>query len=267
MNTFVGILIGTIIIIASFYFENGDPKWIVSFTAILVVIGGSSIATIAGSNLNDIKTIPKLFKIAFSELHYDSKRIVDKIVFLSTKARRDGALSLENDLDNINEPFLKRLIQYVIDGVDKDNYEKICETELNYIIERHEKYIDIFQRIAGFSPTMGVLGTIISLITTLASTSTEPADLIQRIAFAFITTFWGIFMANFVWIPIADKLRNRHNAEIQIYQMMVDGVHGIVSGEVPSVIKSRLTGFYPNSEIKKNMDIKYKFSTLKKGKK
>ena len=267
MNTLFGILTGTLIIIASFYFENGDPIWIVSFTAILVVIGGSIIATIAGSNLKDIKNIPNIFKIAFSEVNYNYENIINKIVFLSTKARRDGALSLESELDNINEPFFRKLVQYVIDGVDKDNYEKICETELNYISDRHETNIDIFQRIAGFSPTMGVLGTIISLITTLASTSNDPAELIQRIAFAFITTFWGIFMANFVWIPIADKLRNRHNAEIQVYQMMIDGVYGIVSGEVPSVVRVRLTGFYPTGQFELKSPQKNKFSTLKKGKK
>lgn len=265
MITVIGILLGSIVVVSSFYFEDGNPIWILSGTAILVVVGGSIIATIAGSNNKDLKKIPSLFKIAFSDLNYNNQKIIDQIVYLSSKARKDGALSLESELDKIEEPFLKKLIQYVIDGVEKETYEKLCETELNFLTDRHETYIDVFQRTAGFSPTMGVLGTIIALITTLANTSDEPSTLIQRIAFAFITTFWGIFMANFVWIPIADKLRNRHNAEIQVFQMMIDGVYGIVSGEVPSVIKARLAGFFPTNDQHKILNERVKFSTLKKG--
>jgi len=264
MNTLFGILFGTIIVISLFYFEDGNPIWIVSWSAILIVVGGAIIATIAGSNFNDLKKIPKLIKIAFSDLEYQNQRIINQIVYLSTKARKDGVLSLESDLENIKEPFLRKLIQYSIDGVEKETYEKLCETELNFLTDRHETYIDVFQRIAGFSPTMGVLGTIIALITTLASSSEDPSILIQRIAFAFITTFWGIFMANFVWIPIADKLRNRHNAEMQVFQMMIDGVYGIVSGEVPSIIKARLAGFFPINNQHKILNERAKFSTLKK---
>lgn len=265
MNTIIGIVFGIVVVITSFYFEDGSPYWVLSWTAILVVVGGAMFATFAGSNWKEIKKIPKLIKISFKSVEYDNQRYIDLLVYLATKARKDGLLTLEQDLDKVDNPFLKKIIKYAIDGVDKKTYEKLCQTELNYITDRHDVYIDIFQRLAGFSPTMGVLGTIIALITTLANSADEPSLLIQRIAFAFITTFWGIFMANFVWLPIADKLRNMHNSEIQIYQMMIDGVYGIIVGEVPSVIRARLAGFYPTNDQHKILNERAKFQTLKKG--
>lgn len=265
MNTLIGIFLGVIIVISAFYFEGGNPYWVISLSAILVVVIGSFLATFAGTNWNEVKKVPKLIKIAFTSKNYDNQKYIDLLVFLATKARKDGVLTLESQLDKIEEPFLRKIVQYSIDGVDRETYERICRAELNYITDRHEVYIDFFQRLAGFSPTMGVLGTIIALITTLATSSEEPNMLIQRIAFAFITTFWGIFMANFFWLPIADKLRNRHNEEMQVFQMMVDAVFGIVVGEVPSVIKSRLAGFYPTKEQYKILNERAKYRALKKG--
>jgi len=235
MNTVISIFLGVVIVFSSFYFEGGSPYWVLSWTATLVVIGGAILATLAGSNLSEIRKLPQLIKVAFTTKRYDYQKQIDLIVFLSTKARKDGVLTLESELDKVKDPLLRKIIQYAIDGVEKETYEKLCETELNYITDRHEVYIDLFQRLAGFSPTMGVLGTIIALITTLANAAEEPNLLIRKIAFAFITTFWGIFMANFFWLPISDKLRSKHNEEMQVLQMMVDGVYGIVVGEVPSV--------------------------------
>jgi len=267
MNTLIGITLGIAIVISAFYFEGGNPYWVVSLSAILIVVVGSFLATLAGTNWGEFKKVPKLLKIAFTTKDYDNQKYIDLLVFLATKARKDGVLTLESDLDKIKEPFLKKIVQYSIDGVDKETYERICRAELNYITDRHEVYIDFFQRLAGFSPTMGVLRTIIALITTLATSAEVPNMLITRIAFAFITTFWGIFMANFFWLPIADKLRNRHIEEMQVFQMMVDGVYGIIVGEVPSVIKSRLAGFYPSNEQYKILNERAKFKGLKKGNK
>ena len=265
MNTVISIFLGVVIVFSSFYFEGGSPYWVLSWTATLVVIGGAILATLAGSNLSEIRKLPQLIKVAFTTKRYDYQKQIDLIVFLSTKARKDGVLTLESELDKVKDPLLRKIIQYAIDGVEKETYEKLCETELNYITDRHEVYIDLFQRLAGFSPTMGVLGTIIALITTLANAAEEPNLLIRKIAFAFITTFWGIFMANFFWLPISDKLRSKHNEEMQVFQMMVDGVYGIVVGELPSVIRARLSGFYPTQEQFKILNERAKFKSLKKG--
>ena len=143
---------------------------------------------------------------------------------------------------------MRKLFQVAIDGADPDTIQKVSESEIEYITERHLANINLFNKLGGFSPTMGIIGTVMGLISTLASAGSEPKVLIHHIASAFIATMWGIFMANIVWLPIADKLRNLHTEEIQMLQVMVDGVYSVQLGETPSVIRAKLVGAFPLSQ-------------------
>lgn len=245
MGTLVSILIGILIVVLSFIFEGGDIIWITMPSAILVVVGGSIAATAAGTNGPVLKRIPSLVFRAYTGNSIEIEKVQKTIIQLAIKIRRDGVLSVEDKIERIEPAFLKKMLLLVLDGIDKETYQNIAESELSYITERHEENIDIFRRLGGFSPTMGVLGTIMALITALATSSDDPAGMIRRIAFAFITTLWGIFMANLVWIPIADKLQNLHNEEMVHNQMIIDGVYGIVAGENPRIIRSRIASALP----------------------
>lgn len=217
-------------------------------SAILIVVGGSIAATAAGTNGKTLSKLPELIFKAFSGNNFKIEKVQKDIIEIAVKVRRDGILTLEDRIDSIDPPFLRKMLYLVLDGVDKETYVDIAESEITYLTERHEQNIDIFRRIGGFSPTMGVMGTIMALITTLATSSDEPELMIRRIAFAFITTLWGIFMANLVWLPIADKLQNIHNEEVLHNQMIIDGVYGIVSGENPRIVRSRLATALPVSD-------------------
>lgn len=243
MNTIIGIILGIAIVILSFSMEGGELGWIAIPSAILLVVIGTLVVTLAGTNLTRILILPHLVAKAIKGNRFDHEVMIRDIVHYAVKAKRDGLLSLEKEVDNIESQFLKKIMFLCIDGIDKETYDHICESELLHLSERHEQNVDIFQRMAGFSPTMGVLGTIMALITTLANAGDDPDQMIRRIAFAFITTLWGIFMANMVWHPIADKLRNMHVEEMQTYKMMVDGVYGIICGENPRIVRSRLAAF------------------------
>jgi chemotaxis protein MotA len=217
-------------------------------SAILVVVGGSIAATAAGTNGKTLSRLPELTIKAFSGNNFDIDKIQKDIIEIAIKVRRDGILTLEDRIESIEPPFLRKMLYLVLDGVDKETYLNIAESELAYLTERHEQNIDIFRRIGGFSPTMGVMGTIMALITTLATSSDEPEQMIRRIAFAFITTLWGIFTANLIWLPLADKLQNLHNEEMLHSQMIIDGVYGIVGGENPRIVRSRLASALPVSD-------------------
>jgi len=154
-------------------------------------------------------------------------------------------LALDKYLANAYHPFMKKLFQNCIDGADPDSLKKIVELDIYNMTERHQQNINLFIKMGGYSPTMGIIGTVMGLISALASAGSEPTELIHHIASAFIATMWGIVMANIVWLPIGDKLKVLHDEEIQIMQIIAEGVEAVLKGDMPIVIKSKLTGTLP----------------------
>jgi len=260
MNTFTGIVLGILILVIAFVYEGGSPDSIFMIAPMLVVIGGTLMATMAGSTWSQFSKIPHLINIALNRNSPDHEGVLEEIITYSTIARREGKLVLDDKIDEIKEPFLQKLFRLYADGTNVDAYNNISESELQNITDRHDNNIELFKRMGGFSPTMGIIGTVMGLITTLSSAGDEPTVLIQRIAFAFIATLWGIMMANLVWLPIADKLRTLHNEEIKSYEIMIDGVYGLFAGDVPSLIQKRLASFYPISEQQGIMSKRFVYS-------
>ena len=143
---------------------------------------------------------------------------------------------------------MRKLFKICIDGADSEGMQQIAENEIEYITLRHNSNIDFFIKLGGYSPTMGIIGTVMGLISTLASAGSEPTIMIKHISTAFIATLWGIVMANLVWLPIGDKLKNLHKKEIQIFQVMLDGVQSIQVGENPSVVRAKILSAFPISK-------------------
>ena len=113
---------------------------------------------------------------------------------------------------------------------------------------RHNTFISMFNKMGGYAPTMGIIGTVMGLIMTLANAGKDPNTLIHSIASAFIATLWGIFSANLLWLPIADKLKQCHLEEKYMMEVSLEGVMAIQSGEIPSIVKSRLMSLLPQKE-------------------
>lgn len=247
-STLIGIVIGVCAIFGAFLWEGGSTHSLFLLPAITIVIGGTIAAGLAGSSFAQIGRIFPLIKITFSNRKTDVEEIISQIVILSAISRKDGILSIENKLDSILNPFLRKMIQVIIDGADPQALLAISDSEIMHINERHQANIGFFTKLGGYSPTMGIIGTVMGLISTLASAGQDPQVLIRHIASAFIATLWGIFMANIVWLPIADRLKNLHNEELQENQVMIDGCLAMASGETPSMILSRLVGFFPLSK-------------------
>ena len=126
--------------------------------------------------------------------------------------------------------------------------ESIAYGEMKAMQGRHDAYISMFNKMGGYAPTMGIIGTVMGLIMTLANAGKDPNTLIHSIASAFIATLWGIFSANLLWLPIADKLRQCHLEEKYMMEVSLEGVMAIQSGEIPSIVKSRLMSLLPQKE-------------------
>lgn len=252
-STLFGILIGLVAIFGAFLMEGGTIDALFLLPAMIIVFGGTFAAGLAGSSWKQMARLPALFWLSVNPPKYDMEAIINQIVAFSTMARRNGILSLENQLNKVKHPFLRKLLEICIDGSDPETLEHMVETEISHITHRHKQNINLFLKMGGYSPTMGIIGTVMMLILTLASAGSDPNLLIRHIASAFIATMWGILMANIVWLPIGDKLRAMHEEEMRILQVMHDGIYAMLLGEIPSVIKSRLVSAFPLSEQQRLM--------------
>ena len=154
---------------------------------------------------------------------------------------------MEKELETIEDEFLKRGLQLVIDGAREESVKQIMETELDNIEERHKAGIDIFVSMAGFAPAFGMIGTLIGLIQMLRALE-DPTQIGQGMAVALITTFYGSFLANLVFIPLAGKLKRRSKLEIQIKELIFNGIMGILNGENPRMIQDTLATYLRSSE-------------------
>ncbi|MBK9249403.1 MAG: MotA/TolQ/ExbB proton channel family protein [Ignavibacteria bacterium] len=247
-STLIGIVLGTLAIFGSFMLEGGtfDSLWVLP--AIVIVLGGTLAATLAGSSFEQFKRIPRLISIAFFPPKFEIQAIINQIVNFSAIARREGILGLERRKEEIKHPFLRKLLEVSIDGADPAALLQTAETDMDFITERHLANISLFTKMGGYSPTMGIIGTVMGLISSLAAAGSEPTVLIHHIATAFIATMWGIFMANIIWLPLGDKLRTLHSEEMQLLHVITSGVHSVQLGETPTVVRAKLMSALPLSQ-------------------
>ena len=208
---------------------------------ILVILGTIGAATITTS-LDTLKNIPNLIKISLFGKADDPLSLINKIVSMAEKARREGILGLESDLKTATNPFFRKALQLVIDGTEVTALRTILETEMAYISERHKTGQGFFQKLGGFSPTLGIIGTVLGLINTLGN-SEDASKMATHIAGAFIATLWGVSLANLLYLPISDKLKYRNEEEMQSLELIIEGVISIQSGENPRIIRTKLLSF------------------------
>lgn len=242
ITTIGGLILGVGAILVSFVMEGGHLTSIVQPPAMLIVIGGTIGASIVTTSLKTLTSVPSYLKLAFTGKSPNPMATIDMIVRLSEKARKEGILGLENDMHKIKNPFFKKAVQLLIDGTEGSVLKGILETEIAYIEDRHKKGILFFQKMGGFSPTLGIIGTVLGLIHTLGSTS-DAERMATAIAGAFIATLWGVALANLCYLPLSDKLKLRHEEELADLDLIMEGVVAIQSGDNPRVVKTKLLSF------------------------
>jgi len=240
--TLGGLIIGIGAIIVSFLMEGGHLSAIVQPPAMLIVIGGTLGASIVTTSIKTLTNVPNLLKLAFARKSPNPLMTIEQIVSMSEKARKEGVLGLEKDMYNIGDPFFRKAIRLVIDGTETSVLKNILETEIAYTEDRHKKGILFFQKMGGFSPTLGIIGTVLGLIHTLGSTS-DAERMATAIAGAFIATLWGVALANLCYLPLSDKLKLRHEEELANLDLIMEGVVAIQSGDNPRVVRTKLMSF------------------------
>ncbi len=173
-GAFNGLLLGLLSIFGAFVLEGGSMKALFLVAPLIIVFGGTFSATIIGFGFDKFKNILKLIKLAYFPRHYNLQKLINTFVEYSIKARREGLLSVEKDLDKMEYLFPKKLIRYTVDGTDGEDLENLALLEMKAMQERHYSNIFIFQKMGGYAPTMGILGTVMGLIMTLANAGNDP---------------------------------------------------------------------------------------------
>jgi chemotaxis protein MotA len=243
-----GLILGLLSVFGAFIWEGGSLNALFLIPPIIIVFGGTFAAVIIGFGIENFLKIFHLIKIAYFPKQYNYQNIIDTLVKLSFKARKEGLLSIESEINNIDFFFCRKLLRNAIDGTDPEMMMELAEVEMKAIQERHHSNIFIFTKMGGYAPTMGILGTVMGLIMALSQAGSEPTVLIKSIATAFIATLWGVFSANLIWLPIADRLKKCHQDEKQLMLMSLQGVIAIQSGDIPILVKSRLISMLPQKE-------------------
>jgi chemotaxis protein MotA len=239
-----GLLLGIGALALAFILEGGNLGMLWTKTAFMIVFGGTFGATILSFTLEELKTIPHFLKVVFNEKKVDYLTILDNLVDTADKARREGLLSLESQLAEIDNVFLARGLQLVIDGTDPGLTNNIMEKEIEVFEKNEQVGYDMFMTAGGFAPTMGIIGTVMGMVHVLGNLS-DPDKLGGSIAVAFLATLYGIASANILWIPFANKIKLRTNSEIFLMEMILEGILSIQNAENPRVLRDKLRMYLP----------------------
>lgn len=242
LASILGVVIALGGLCLAFVLEGGSLTSLLAPTAALIVFGGTIGATMVCFSMKDIKTIPTLLRIAFTERKSNVDETISTIVSFAEKARREGLLSLEQELTAIDNDFLKSGVQLVVDGTDPALVKDIMETEMAFEDQRHKIGSGIFEQAGGFGPTMGIIGTVMGLVRVLSNLS-NPDELGPSIAVAFIATLYGVGSANILWLPIAAKLKLRNKQEALEKAIILEGVLSLQAGENPATVRDKLKAF------------------------
>lgn len=241
----IGILISLTAIVVSMTMDHGHVASLIKIPALLLVVGGSLGATIAGFDARRLRTVPKAVRIVLKPRKGpDTRETVDTLLAMAKEAR-SNPLVLE-DLET-DDSFMKKGVQLILSTSDPNRVHELMAAEIDGLRVRHQTATKFFSDLAGYSPTFGILGTVIGLIGVLGQLS-SPGKLGPDIASAFAATLWGVLLANGVWLPISNKLRRLSDEEISYREMVIEGLLTMQLNASTTELKDRLDAFLPPSE-------------------
>ncbi|MBU1701850.1 MAG: MotA/TolQ/ExbB proton channel family protein [Candidatus Eisenbacteria bacterium] len=237
--TVIGICLGIFLIGGSIAI-GPSPIAFANAPSAMIVIGGTIAATLIRFPLASVLRTSSVAKNAFLYKAQAPDVLIKTIVSLAEKARRESFLALEDE--KVDDAFLARGIQFCVDGTEPDVVANLMVTEMNQVIGRHQNGQKILKGMGAAAPAFGMIGTLIGLVQMLVKMD-DPSKIGPSMAVAILTTFYGAFMANLLFLPMADKLAGRTAEEMLNRQIIIHGIQSILSGHHPRVIEAGLLGY------------------------
>jgi chemotaxis protein MotA len=241
-SSVVGILLAVGGIIAGLLIEGGNLRQIVQPTAALIVFGGTLGAVLLQFPLAVVLNAARKLGSVFVDPKQDSHSMVRRLVEYARRARREGLVSLDADLEAIEDPVLKKSLMLAVDGTEPQELRKIMELELDNQAEYEEQVPQVFESAGGFAPTIGIIGAVLGLIQVMQHLD-KIDEVGKGIAVAFVATIYGVGSANLLYLPIAGKMKARIRQEQIAREMTLEGVASILEGMNPHTLETKLLGF------------------------
>ncbi len=240
-SSIVGFMLGGTLLVWAI-FSGGSISIFWHPPSLAITLGGTLAAVCINYQVKDVVGVSRVLKNAFLAGGMHPAEVIELLVRLADKARREGLLSLEDDAEGLEDQFLKKSIQLVVDGTDPELVRSIMETELSFLEQRHRAGQGMFQTMGAVAPAFGMMGTLIGLIQMLRNLD-SPEAIGPGLATALITTFYGVLMANLFFLPIAGKLKTKSAEEILLKEVMIEGILSIQAGDNPRIVEEKLKAF------------------------
>lgn len=238
----IGVLLGLVAIIGGNLMEGGHLGSLYNGPAFVIVAGGTVAAAMVQTPLSVFKQALLMFKWIFYPPALETRSAIEKIVYWSQISRREGLLGLEQSSEVEPEPFARKGLQLLVDGVEPESIRSVLETEL-YVTEYHAlAAVKVYESMGGYAPTIGIIGAVMGLIHVMGNLA-DPSKLGGGIATAFVATIYGVALANLFFLPVANKLKARVHSATQFRELMIEGLIAISEGENPRTIEMKLQGF------------------------
>lgn len=248
-TSIIGIILGVLAIGIGIIMKGVAFFSLFNPAAILIIIGGTAASVLIAFPTETIKNIPHLFKVLFTEKEeINIESLINMFTKWAEQTRREGLLSLEEQINDIEDPFLLSGIQMAVDGQSPEFIRDVLSEKIYAMEQRHEEGAQVFTQAGTYAPTLGVLGAVVGLIAALGSM--ENMEILgAAISAAFIATLLGIFTGYVLWHPFANKLREKSKREVRLKEVMIEGVLSITAGESPQVIKDKLSSYLSSRQL------------------
>lgn len=242
LNSVIGLVLAISGIVGGHLLEGGHIDSLLQVTAFVIVAGGTMGAVMLQTPVNVFWEGVKMLKWIFVPPDYVSENLIRQITAWSSAVRKDGLLVLDNRMEEIGDPFVKKGVQLLVDGTPSDKMRDMLEVDINTFEDFGRQSAKVWEAAGGYSPTIGILGAVLGLIHVMENLS-NPGKLGAGIAVAFVATIYGVGLANLVFLPISNKLKTLINQQVVWREMLIDGLVAIAEGENPRIIEEKLLGY------------------------
>ncbi len=239
IGTILGILLAFGGIIGGLILEKGSLADVSQFTAAMIVFGGTIGAVLIGTPLKEVLAALGQLRAVFFNPGNKSAEILEQVVSYAAKARKNGIVSLEGEADKIEDPFLKKALGLAIDGAELTELKNMMHLDIVVEERRMLSNAKVYETAGGCCPTIGIIGAVLGLIQVMKNLA-NIEEVGRGIAVAFVATVYGVAAANILFLPAASKIRNQAKRRIEVKELMMEGVLGIVEGMNPKMIRRKL---------------------------